>query len=114
MPKARVILARVIDVVSGDIITKKGLYKRLPFIVYVFFLMNLYIIWCLMVEDKMAQIRKNDAVIEDLKIEYYQKELTLTGLNQKSKIEILLYNNGLYELKAPQNPPQRILANHAK
>lgn len=67
-----------------------------------------------MVEDKMAQIRKNDAVIEDLKIEYYQKELTLTGLNQKSKIEILLNNNGLYELKAPQNPPQRILANHAK
>ena len=51
MSKAKVILSHVIDVVSGDIITKKGIDKKLPFIIYIFVLIIFYIIWGLMVED---------------------------------------------------------------
>ncbi|MBR5736268.1 MAG: hypothetical protein IKX60_05715 [Bacteroidales bacterium] len=114
MPNAKAILSNVIDVVSGDIITKKGIDKKLPFIIYIFFLIILYIIWGLMVEDKMTVIRDNEKEIETLKIEYYQKELTLTGLNQKSKVENLLLQNGINDLKAPKDPPQRILVTDAQ
>ena len=96
------------------IITKKGIDKKLPFIIYIFVLIILYIIWGLMVEDKMTVIRDNEKEIETLKIEYYQKELTLTGLNQKSKVENLLLQNGITDLKAPVDPPQRILVNDAE
>lgn len=114
MPKARVIVSHIIDVVSGDIITKKGIDRKLPFIIYIFFLIILYIVWGLMVEDKMTVIRNNEKEIETLKIEYYQKELTLTGLNQKSRVEELLLKNGIKDLKAPEDPPQRIFVNDAK
>ncbi|MBR0533126.1 MAG: hypothetical protein IJK19_00350 [Bacteroidales bacterium] len=114
MPNAKVILSHIIDVVSGDIITKRGIDKRLPFIIYIFFLIILYIIWGLMVEDRMTIIRDNEKEIETLKIEYYQKELTLTGLNQKSKVENLLLQNGITDLKAPVDPPQRIFVNDAQ
>ena len=114
MSKAKVILSHVIDVVSGDIITKKGIDKKLPFIIYIFVLIIFYIIWGLMVEDKMTVIRDNEQEIETLKIEYYQKELMLTGLNQKSKVENLLLQNGITDLKAPVDPPQRILVNDAQ
>jgi Tfp pilus assembly protein PilO len=107
-------LSNIIDVVSGDIITKKGIDKKLPFIIYIFFLIILYIIWGLMVEDKMTVIRDNEKEIETLKIEYYQKELTLTGLNQKSKVETLLLQNGVTDLKAPEDPPMRILVKDAQ
>ena len=114
MPNAKVILSHIIDVVSGDIITKRGIDKRLTFIIYIFFLIILYIIWGLMVEDRMTIIRDNEKEIETLKIEYYQKELTLTGLNQKSKVENLLLQNGITDLKAPVDPPQRIFVNDAQ
>lgn len=114
MPSARLILSRIIDVVSGDIITKRGIDKKLPFIIYIFFLIILYIMWGLMVEDKMTVIKDNEKEIETLKIEYYQKELTLTGLNQKSKVENLLLQNGIKDLKAPEDPPQRILVTDAQ
>ena len=114
MPKARAILSNIIDVVSGDIITKKGIDKKLPFIIYIFFLIILYIIWGLMVEDKMTVIRDNEKEIETLKIEYYQKELMLTGLNQKSKVEDLLQQNGIKGLNAPEDPPKRILVKDAQ
>ena len=114
MSKAKAILSNIIDVVSGDIITKKGLDKKILFFIYIFFLIILYIMWGLMVEDKLAEIRANEKEIETLKIEYYQKELTLTGLNQKSRVEKLLIENGIKDLKAPVDPPQRILVKDEK
>ena len=94
---------------GGELITKKGVDRQLPFIFFCFILVSLYLMWGLWVEDRMALIKKNEAVIEELKIEYHEKSLKLTGLDQRSRIERMLISNGNTSLHAPQEPPKRIV-----
>ncbi|MBP5210526.1 MAG: hypothetical protein J6Z27_01635, partial [Bacteroidales bacterium] len=104
--KSRKIVRSVVDVFSGDVIIKKGWDKYLWFIIYLFVLIIIYMIWGLFVEDRMSQVRKNEAVLKELRIEYYQKDLELTGLNEKTRIEELLLKNGNNKLHAPEEPPK--------
>ena len=94
---------------GGEFITKKGVDRQVPFIFLCFILISLYLMWGLWVEDRMAQINRNEKVIEELKIEYHEKDLRLTGLDQRTRIERMLKNNGNNTLHAPQKPPQRIV-----
>lgn len=105
MTRPKKIVGGIIDLFSGDIIIKKGWDRYIWFIVYLFFLVILYMTWGLYVEDKMAQTRKNEAIIEELKIEYYRNELELTSLNKKTRIEELLIKNGNKKLQPPVEPP---------
>lgn len=92
---------------NGDYF-RENVGRHLPFIVYIFILVCLYIGWGLTVEDGLARIKRNDAVINDLKIEYHQKDLELIGLNQRSRIERMLIEDGNDRLHAPTDPPERI------
>ena len=102
------IVNKTVEIFSVDFILKHGWHKHLGFIFYLFVLVSLYMIWGLMVESRMTQIRKNDAVIRDLEIEFYQKNLELTGLDQQTRIESLLIENGNKKLHAPFLPPTLI------
>ena len=57
----------------------------------------------------MAQINRNEKVIEELKIEFHEKDLRLTGLDQRTRIEKMLISSGNTSLHAPQDPPKRIV-----
>ena len=94
---------------GGEFITKKGVDRQIPFIFFCFMLVSLYLIWGLWVEDRMALINKNDKVIEELKIEFHEKDLKLTGLDQRTRIEKMLVGSGNTTLHAPQEPPKRIV-----
>ena len=100
---------KIAEVLSGEIIIKKGWDRHFGFLLYVFVLAVLYITWSLFVETKMAQAKDNEAGIEEMKIEYYQKNLVLTGLNQRTRIENLLKESGNSTLHAPDCPPQTII-----
>ena len=65
--------------------------------------------WGLWVEDRMALINHNDKIIEELKIEFHEKDLRLTGLDQRTRIEKILVGSGNTTLHAPANPPKRIV-----
>ena len=65
--------------------------------------------WGLWVEDRMVLIKNNNKVLEDLKIEYQEKDLRLTGLDQRTRIEKMLISGGNTSLHAPENPPKRII-----
>ena len=107
--KSRKIVRSVVDVFSGDVIIKKGWDRYLWFIIYLFILIVIYMIWGLFVEDRMSQVRKNESVLKELRIEYYQKDLELTGLNEKTRIEELLLENGNNRLHAPEEPTKRLV-----
>ena len=93
---------------GGEIIANKKIDRQLPFIFFCFVLISLYLMWGLWVEDRMAMIKKNNQRIEELKIEYHEKALRLTGLNQRTRIEKMLIEEGSTELHAPVTPPRRI------
>ena len=94
---------------GGEFITKKGVDRQLPFFLFLFLLVSLYLVWGLWVEDRMAQINKNDRIIEELKIEYHEKDLKLTGLDQRTRVEKMLIGSGNTTLHAPKEPPRRIV-----
>ncbi|MBQ9583067.1 MAG: hypothetical protein IJR25_01910 [Bacteroidales bacterium] len=94
---------------GGGLITKKGVDRQLPFIFFCFILISLRLMWGLWVEDRMALINHNDKIIEELKIEFHEKDLRLTGLDQRTRIEKMLVGSGNTTLHAPANPPKRIV-----
>ena len=94
---------------GGEYITKKGVDRQLLFIFFCFILISLYLVWGLWVEDRMAQINRNEKVIEELKIEFHEKDLRLTGLDQRTRIENMLISSGNTALHAPLDPPRRIV-----
>ena len=96
------------SLLGGEIIANKKIDRQLPFIFFCFVLISLYLMWGLWVEDRMAMIKKNNQKIEELKIEYHEKALRLTGLNQRTRIETMLIEDGNTALHAPVVPPQRI------
>ena len=94
---------------GGEYITKKGVDRQLLFIFFCFMLVSLYLVWGLWVEDRMAAINSNEKIIEELKIEYHEKDLKLTGLDQRTRIEKMLVGSGNTSLHAPVDPPKRIV-----
>ena len=94
---------------GGELIAKKGIDRQLPFIAFCFILVSAYLMWGLWVESRQALIKENDGIIDELKIEYHEKSLKLTGLDQRSRIEKMLKENGNSTLHAPQEPPKRIV-----
>ena len=94
---------------GGEYIARKGVDRQILFIFFCFILVSLYLMWGLWVEDRMALINQNDKVIEELKIEFHEKDLMLTGLDQRTKIEKMLISSGNTKLHAPQDPPKRIV-----
>lgn len=94
---------------GGEYITKKGVDRQILFIFFCFILVSLYLMWGLWVEDRMVLIKNNNKVLEDLKIEYQEKDLRLTGLDQRTRIEKMLISGGNTSLHAPENPPKRII-----
>lgn len=97
------------DFFGGGLITKRGMDRQLQFIFFCFLLISVYLIWGLWVEDRMAAINKNEKVLEELKIEYHEKDLRLTGLDQRTRIEKMLVGSGNTTLHAPKDPPKRIV-----
>ncbi|MCF0172659.1 MAG: hypothetical protein HUJ91_02860 [Bacteroidales bacterium] len=97
------------DLFGGEIIARKNLDRYTLFILYLFFLMGVYLLWGLKSQDLMATIKKNEAIIEEKKIEYHQKELNLTGIDQRTRIENMLKQEGNNTLHAPTDPPKRIV-----
>ena len=94
---------------GGEYIAKKGVDRQILFIFFCFILVSLYLMWGLWVEDRMALINQNDKMIEELKIEFHEKDLTLTSLDQRTKREKMLVGSGNTALHAPQDPPKRIV-----
>ncbi|MBQ7253065.1 MAG: hypothetical protein IJS30_00110 [Bacteroidales bacterium] len=94
---------------GGEYIAKKGVDRQILFIFFCFILVSLYLMWGLWVEDRMALINKNDKIIEELQIEFHEKDLQLTGLDQRTRIEKMLLQGGNTSLHAPEDPPQRIV-----
>lgn len=94
---------------GGEYIAKKGVDRQILFIFFCFILVSLYLMWGLWVEDRMALINKNDQMIEELQIEFHEKDLMLTGLDQRTRIEKMLVGSGNTKLHAPQDPPKRIV-----
>ncbi|MCF0167364.1 MAG: hypothetical protein HUJ93_01785 [Bacteroidales bacterium] len=99
----------ILDVMTGDIIIKRGWDRHIRFVVYLFFLISCYLLWNLWVEDKLVKIKNNDADIEQLKVVYYKNNSDLMGLDQRSKVEQMLSAHGLEDLHAPADPPMTIV-----
>lgn len=94
---------------GGEYITKKGVDRQLLFIFFCFILVSLWLMWGLWSEARMAEIGDNERVLKELKIEYNEKNLTLTGLDQRTKIEAMLSKSGNSALHAPADPPRRLV-----
>lgn len=97
---------RAVYWLSGDAFQDK-VSKYLGFVFYVFVLLCGMIVWSLVAENDMVRIESNERVIEDLRINYQQKQLDFVGLNNRTRIDNLLEVHHS-KLHAPTEPPKKI------
>ena len=98
-----------VDIFSGDVILKKGMYRQMWFVTYIFVLFCIIIAWSLHVEKKMVKVERNAKAIEALEVSYHQRSIELVGLDQRTKVEALLEKNHS-KLLSPEEPAKLIKA----
>lgn len=93
----------------GDFLTVIKADRNIPFILYVFVLIILYITINLLIEQTMTVRQENERIIKELNIDYTQKSLELISIDTRSKIEEMLREKGS-SLEKPETAPIRITA----
>jgi len=89
------------NVVSGEFLSKEGVLKNLPFLLFVAFLMVVYIGYGYYVDNTVREIaeqeREGDKLYSDLQslMELYDRE------SLRSKVALEVSDMGLYESKDP-------------
>ena len=99
---------KVISYLSGDKLIEWGVDRQLGFIFYIFVIVCVTIAWSLLVEQSLVKVQRNERELQELQISYQQHTLDLVGMNNRTRIDALLRQNGS-QLRAPAEPPKRIV-----
>ena len=99
---------KVVSYLSGDKLIEWGVDRQLGFILFVFLIICASIAWSLMVEQNLVKVQKNERALQELRISYQQRTLDLVGMNNRTRIDAMLRQNGS-ALHAPAEPPKRIV-----
>ena len=102
------LMDKVVSYLSGDKLIEWGVDRQLGFIFYIFLIICASIAWSLMVEQDLVKVQKNEKALQELRISYQQRTLDLVGMNNRTRIDALLRQNGS-QLRAPAEPPKRIV-----
>jgi len=105
--KIKKLTNKLIELMSGDTLLIHSFDKQLGFVFFIFLLVSAKIAWSLNVEKDLAQVEKNEVIIEDLRINWQQISLDMVGMDSRDKVEYLLEKNNS-TLVAPVIPPDYI------
>ena len=94
-------------ILKGELLLRMRLDKYFIHIAYTFFLIWLIIMSSMMVQNTLAQVEKNRAKVNDLKIFHAQKTVKLVGLGRLNTVEDLLKEQGS-EVGLPEKPADRL------
>ena len=94
-------------ILKGELLLRMRLDKYFIHIAYTFFLIWLIIMSSMMVQNTLAQVEKNRAKVNDLKIFHAQKTVKLVGLGRLNTVEDLLREQGS-EVGLPEKPTDRL------
>ena len=106
--KIKDIVDKLVSYLSGDKLIEWGVDRQLGFIFYIFLIICASIAWSLMVEQDLVKVQKNEKALQELRISYQQRTLDLVGMNNRTRIDAMLRQNGS-ALHAPAEPPKRIV-----
>ncbi|MBQ3742835.1 MAG: hypothetical protein II858_03165 [Bacteroidales bacterium] len=106
--KSKHILDKLVSYLSGDKLIEWGVDRQLGFIFYIFVIVCVTIAWSLLVEQSLVKVQRNERELQELQISYQQHTLDLVGMNNRTRIDAMLRQNGS-ELHAPAEPPKRIV-----
>lgn len=99
------------DILGGDILAQKSVFKQLPFLMLLVLMMVLYIFNNNLAEKNLIKIEKTKKELIELRYEYISsKSDMMDSLNQsivQQKLELL-------GIKEPTNPPHKIFINTGK
>ena len=95
------------SIFRGDFLTAIKADRNIPFILYVFVLVILYITLNLLIEKSMTIRQENDRIIEELRTDYTQKSLELVSIDTRSKVKEMLEKKGS-DLEEPRQAPVKI------
>lgn len=94
-------------ILKGELLLRMRLDKYFIHIAYTFFLIWLIIMSSMMVQNTLAQVEKNRAKVNDLKIFHAQKTVKLVGLGRLNTVEDLLREQGS-DVGLPEKPAYRL------
>ena len=94
-------------ILKGELLLRMRLDKYFIHIAYTFFLIWLIIMSSMMVQNTLAQVEKNRAKVNDLKIFHAQKTVKLVGLGRLNTVEDLLREQGS-EVRHTKKPADRL------
>ncbi len=99
------------DILGGDILTKKGVLKQLPFIFLLFILMVAYIYNNNLAEKNLIKIERTKKELIELRYEYISSKSDMMDSLKQSLVQKKLETIGI---KEAQNPPHKIYINTTK
>jgi hypothetical protein len=96
------------SVLNGSFLTREGILKQLPYVLFVAFLLVLYIWNGYHAEKTVRELYKTDLQLKELKSEYTTTFSKLEILRQQSKVAEKIKAVGLEESRVP---PKKIVIN---
>ncbi len=99
------------DILGGDILTKNGVIKQLPFIFLLFALMVIYIYNNNLAEKNLIKIERTKKELIELRYEYISSKSDMMDSLKQSLVQKKLETIGI---KEASNPPHKIYINTPK
>ncbi len=96
----------LVQVITGNILTRDSIVNQIPFVVYVAMLMVLMIGWGYNGENMVREMDKVGSQVKELKSEYTTTSTKLEVMRQQTKVAEEIARLGLEESRVP---PKKIV-----
>lgn len=96
----------LVQVITGNILTRDSIVNQMPFVLYIALLMVIYIGYGYYGEKTIRELDKVDKQLKEIKSEYTTTSTKLEVLRQQSKVAEEINRMGLEESRVP---PKKIV-----
>lgn len=107
------IAGSVIGIFTGSLLTKTGVVRYLPFLLFIAFLTLVYIANGYVAEDTVRDLNKVSNELKEMRSEYITTKSDLMYQTKQSQIAVITEQKEL-GLKESFSPPKKIIVNQSK
>ena len=90
-----------INFIGGDLLSKEGVMRQFPFLLYLVLLAMLYITNTYIAEDMSRDIARTNRLLEDRHVEYVYLKSEITNMTKQTVLVRKLKNKGIKESIEP-------------
>ncbi len=96
------------SILNGNLLTKTGIVRNMPFLLFITFLCLVYISNGFITESTVRKLNKIDSELKEMRAEFISTKSELMFKSKQSKLEELIEKKGM-NLKISETPPFKIV-----